>query len=108
MNIEHVIQVVREVSDATPDAVRACMQKVDVVVLLTPWKEIGMPDDVRGMYEGTFPSEVDDELEIEPPEGTIYLVCDNLQDKADARAVLLHEMAHALGLDETEVAGLGL
>jgi predicted Zn-dependent protease with MMP-like domain len=108
MNVEHVMEVVGEVAQATPVPIRLALHDVDVIVCRAPWKEIGMTDDSRGMYEGTFPSESDDELEIERPEGTIYLVADNLVDKADARTVLLHEMAHALGLDETEVAGLGL
>lgn len=108
MNVAHVCEVVSEVAAATPVPVRMAIANVDVIVLAKPWKEIGMLDDSRGMYEGTFSSGADDELVQEPPLGTIYLVASNLTDKDDARAVLLHEMAHALGLDETEVAGLGL
>lgn len=108
MNIEHVFEVVQEIAKATPQPIRWAMEKIEVTILLSPWKDIGMTDDARGMYEGTFPSGSDDEIEQERPEGTIYLVAANLTDKADARTVLLHEMAHALGLDETEVAGLGL
>jgi len=108
MNVAHVIEVLREVAAATPEPVAAALSDVEVVVCKSPWKKIGMTDDARGMYFGTFETSSDDELEIEKPEGVIYLVADNLTDKDDARAVLLHEMAHALGLDEHEVAGLGL
>jgi hypothetical protein len=108
MNVAHVIEVCDEVARATPDPIARALVEVEVVVLKSPWKKIGMTDDARGMYEGTFDGSTDDEIEQEKPEGTIYLVADNLADKADARTVLLHEMAHALGLDEHEVAGLGL
>lgn len=108
MNIAHVFDVVAEVASMTPLPIASALSDVEVVVCRYPWKAHGMTDDARGMYEGTFPSETDDELVIDPPVGVIFLVAENLQDKADARAVLLHEMAHALGLDETEVAGLGL
>jgi len=108
MNLAHVAEVVADVAQATPQPVALALARVEVVVLRSPWKEVGMTDDARGLYEGTFPSSSDDELAQDPPEGTIYLVADNLQNKVDAKDVLLHEMAHALGLDETEVAGLGL
>jgi predicted Zn-dependent protease with MMP-like domain len=108
MNVAHVAKVVMEVAASTPPPVARALALVEVVVLSAPWKEGGMADDVRGMYEGTFPSESDDELGGEPPEGRIFLVASNLADSGEARDVLLHEMAHALGLDETEVSGLGL
>lgn len=108
MNIRHVFDVISEVAMATPLPIAEALADVEVVVCRYPWKAHGMTDDARGMYEGTFPSEADDELVIEAPVGVIFLVAENLQDKADARTVLLHEMAHALGLDEPEVAGLGL
>jgi predicted Zn-dependent protease with MMP-like domain len=108
MNVSHVMEVVEEIAKATPLPIARALENVEVIVCRFPRKEAGMTDDARGMYEGTFPSESDDELEQEPPEGRILLVASNLRDKQDARDVLLHEMAHALGLDETEVAGLGL
>ncbi len=108
MNVAHVVQVVLEVADGTPEPIAEALLLVQVLVVSKAWKPSNIPDDARGMYEGTFPSGMDDELVMEPPEGRIFLVADNLQDKDDARTVLLHEMAHALGLDETEVAGLGL
>ena len=99
---------VNEVARATPVPVALALKDVEVIICVTPWKEAGMPDDVRGMYVGDFSSGIDDEIVEDPPVGTIYLVASNLTDKDEARNVLLHEIGHALGLDETEVAGLGL
>lgn len=106
MNLAHVLEVVGEISRATPEPVRNALAGVEMVVCRKPFG--GMPADVRGMYQGDFTNDTDDELVCDPPVGCIFLVADNLVDKDDARAVLLHEIGHALGLDEHEVAGLGL
>lgn len=107
MNLRHLYEVVAEIGANTPEPIRAALASVDVVICLKPFGS--MPSDIRGMYDGDFSSSTDDEGENhEPPVGTIYLVAANLADKADARTVFLHEIGHALGLDEHEVAGLGL
>lgn len=74
-----------------------------------------IPDDTKGMFLGEpMESEEDKDEEGEDtetvslPEGFIILVAANLADEKEAAIVLLHEVGHALGLDEAGVAQLGL
>lgn len=42
------------------------------------------------------------------PEGSIILVAENFRDQEEVQLVVLHEVGHALGYDEDEIARLGL
>lgn len=75
-----------------------------------------LPEDTRGVFVG-FPlsKESDDEgaedgpaEEFSDPDGFILLVASNIVDAETAKVVVMHEIAHALGMDEPTVDGLGL
>jgi len=67
---------------------------------------IAIPQDFRGVYLGAPIGDDDDEEEL--PDGVIVLNAAKLRDVQDVLDTLLHEYGHALGLDEDEVAALGL
>ena len=60
------------------------------------------------MFVGEFPDSVDEDQPSDPPHGVIFLVATNITNKNEAMQVLMHEVGHALGLDEQEVAALDL
>lgn len=72
-----------------------------------------IPADCKGVFMGE-PMEIEasDETEedetIYYPDGHIFLVASNIKDQDEAALVLMHEIGHALGLDEDEVKALGL
>jgi predicted Zn-dependent protease with MMP-like domain len=74
-----------------------------------------IPGDCKGCFIGS-PMEQDetddeegDEFEtVELPNGVILLVASNIPNTDEAVLVLLHEIGHALGMDEDEVKELGL
>jgi predicted Zn-dependent protease with MMP-like domain len=69
--------------------------------------------DCKGVFVGT-PTEVEDSDESEEeevvyyPDGFIILIASNIESPDEAKAVLMHEIGHALGMDEAEVQQLGL
>ena len=77
--------------------------------------DVLIPDDTKGVFLGS-PAEEEESEETEEdvievdPEGFIVLIADNLSTPEEAAVVLMHEYAHAMGMDEEEVkqAGLGV
>ncbi len=75
-----------------------------------------IPSDCKGLFLGEAMEHEDEDGEgdntdtetVSLPEGFIILVASNLADEKEAALVLLHEVGHALGLDEAGVAALGL
>lgn len=72
-----------------------------------------VPADTKGLFIGDpmerEESEEDAEEEtIIDPSGVIVLIANNLASKDEVVLVLMHEIGHALGLDEAEVKALGL
>lgn len=67
----------------------------------------------KGVFVGA-PTEVEDSDESEEeeivyyPDGFIVLIASNIESAEEAKAVLMHEVGHALGMDEAEVQQLGL
>jgi predicted Zn-dependent protease with MMP-like domain len=76
----------------------------------------GMPralvrQDFRGLYLGTCARTLDEDAGGELPDmpaGSIVLNSQALEDLADVRDTLAHEIGHALGMSEAEVENLGL
>jgi predicted Zn-dependent protease with MMP-like domain len=87
----------------------------DLEVLRAAVKESGqgrvaIPQNFRAVYLGTpLDPAVDDESDdVELPKGVIVLNASMLRNEQDVLDTLLHEIGHALGYDEDEIAALGL
>jgi predicted Zn-dependent protease with MMP-like domain len=69
--------------------------------------------DCKGVFVGA-PTEVEDSDDSEEeeivyyPTGFIVLIAANIESADEAKAVLMHEVGHALGMNEEEVQQLGL
>jgi hypothetical protein len=127
------VQLVKAVAAAflheLPQQVHDSLEGVSVQIVVDP--PPGVPSNVKAMFVGRQqmgdPEDDDDcdagawfdygptgELEMVEhggvllAEGTIYLLARNLETPDDAKIALAHETGHALGLDEAEVAELGL
>lgn len=105
--MDAVEQVVRNVWDQLPEPICSALSAVHIVITEKADELPDAPPDWNGRYVGTTIEADEDEL-IALPEGTLYLCAPNLKAEQDAMSVFLHEVGHALGLDEVEVADLGL
>ncbi len=103
--------------DSLGDEVQAALEHVEIVLAATyddpdlVTKGIGLPPDTRAVFIGDqaeLADEDDPGSEGTPAGGVIILVAAMLRDDDDVRLTLLHEVGHALGLDEDEVENLGL
>ena len=91
-----------------PTQIHDMLEHVSCQVLLCP--PHGAPADARGMFYG-FQQQggPDDELDdVHPARGSIQLYACNLASADEVQRTALHEFGHALGLDELDVAELGL
>lgn len=130
MNVAEVEECVNDVATMLPAGVAAAIQNVtvhvardrgDVEVLRAAVRDakIGtakIPHNFRAVFMG-HPLEAADEYDpdadpdAEPParvRGAIILNASLLRDSEDVLYTLLHEIGHALGYSEDEVAALGL
>lgn len=111
-------QVTREVLHKLPDKLRdeakACVIEFDIVSECRA-DEPDLDEDLLGLFEGNSRLDPTPESPHELPRIRLFL--DNLWDHADGdvtafreelRITLLHELGHYLGLDEDQVAALGL
>lgn len=111
-------QVTREVLRKLPDNLReeakACVIEFDLVSECIA-DDPELDQDLLGLFEGC--SRLDGTPETPQDLPRIRLFLDNLWDHADGdvdafreelRITLLHELGHYLGLDEEQVAALGL
>jgi predicted Zn-dependent protease with MMP-like domain len=97
--------------DELPSEINDSLENCSFVICSHPEDVIGadFPSDTKGVFDGTVDEGFDDEDENRhAPTGTLWIFAANLGDEADATAVVLHEIAHALGMDEDEVDALGL
>ncbi len=78
-------------------------------------KELTLPADCKGVFIGdprelmsdSDPGEEEPEVKYDA-EGYIVMCANNIADPDEALLVFLHEVGHALGLDEDDVKELGL
>ncbi len=92
-----------------PEEIPAALSQVQIQVLATPRESD--PADARGCFEGTQATpdlDMEEDGDEEPAVGTIYLFASNLPTTDLVHLTFAHEVGHALGLDEDEVAELGL
>jgi len=72
-----------------------------------------IPADTKGVFIGEQMESEDDDEESEfetvaLPNGVIALIASNISGDEEAIVIVLHELGHALGMDEEEVKALGL
>lgn len=96
---------------ALPEDLRAEVRGVKLRVLARPTPELveeGCEPGEGGAYivRGEEEMPLGDDLIDEKPQRAIYLFADNITDTAHVRRVLLHELGHACGMDEEEVAAM--
>lgn len=105
-----------EWADALGDiTIHVAANRQDLVVLRAAIKEAGqravsIPQDFRAVFLGTPVdpgADLDDE-DTAGPTGVIVLNAAMLRDEDDVLDTLLHEIGHALGYDEDEIAALEL
>lgn len=99
-----------------PDPIRACAQECVIQMeLMTAAGEEALDRDLLGLFEGASRMEASPGSAGEAPRIRLFL--DNLWEAAEqdpdtyrqqVRITLLHELGHYLGLDEDQVADLGL
>jgi predicted Zn-dependent protease with MMP-like domain len=111
-------QVVSRTLAGLPVALRSAaaecpIELVDMAVALR--EEVGLEPDLLGLFDGC--SRLDAQPEMPDQLPRIRLFLDNLWDfsenmpatyREEVRTTLLHELGHYLGLDEEDVAALGL
>lgn len=111
-------QVTRDVLGKLPDELReeanACVIEFALVSECMA-DEPDLDEDLLGLFEGCSRIDGTPETPLDLPRIRLFL--DNLWDHADGdvnayreelRITLLHELGHYLGLDEEQVAALGL
>jgi len=122
MKPEDVRTIVEAFTAELPEAIGEALEHVKIYYLasaaelpadaIEQCSELGVrfgPEE-PGMYLGTTIEgfDQDDSADADKPVGSVYLNAGQLPDEASVITVLLHEIGHALGLDEEEVADLGL
>src|SRR5215831_14816986 len=106
MKVNDLSRLVRETMSDMPTDIVTALAAVDVFAYGKPdGKHI--PSDARGVYIGTqLEGEEQETTDAKHPVGVILLYAGNIADEAEAMDVFLHEIGHALGLNEDEVAQL--
>ncbi len=107
--------LVAQAARALPDRYREELQRIAVVVEPRPRRHLGEPPDLLGLFVGPQVGDSDEtRAGALPP--TIILFQRNLERAAqdrdelfdEIRVTLYHELAHALGFEEDDVADMGL
>lgn len=130
MDTEILVAFVSEFAGGMPREIGKQLEDVEIIVAPTP--EIGtqelneiietddgkelepLPADCKGAFIGEqmeVEEDADGEGEFETaslPNGAIVLIAGNIANTEEAALVLLHEIGHALGMDEEGVKALGL
>lgn len=127
MNVDELEVMAQKFMSGLPGPVIEALTDVELVIVDEPSKavamlqeEIGdefkaedMPGDCKGVFVGS-PTEIEESDESEEeeivyyPEGFVVLCANNIESEKEGLMVLMHEVGHALGMDEEEVAKLGL
>jgi predicted Zn-dependent protease with MMP-like domain len=114
-------QIVEEALTSLPEAFQRALTVARIVREPMPWRELAgpeplsVPPDVLGLFVGPTLHELAEERSGELPPA-IYLFKRNIERAStdreelfeEIRVTLFHEIGHLLGLDEDEVAAMGL
>lgn len=102
--------IVAQTMKLLPESVRSTLVGVEIKVLRRAPK--GWAAEDRASFQGwpaTDDREAEDEGEDpELPDGVLTLAADRFNLDDDVQTTLVHELAHALGFDETDVSLMGL
>lgn len=129
MQHQEVVSLAEKFLSTMPEQVTEMLADVELVIANTPEEATAalagefedgfefeaFPADMRGVFIGE-PAEVEEEADTDSgdmetvlsPDGFIVLCAENLEDADQVAIVLMHEIGHALGMDEQEVNDLGL
>lgn len=128
ISFEQAQAIVTEFCETLPRPVAKDLEDVEILVCETrahaltrlsqliegdPVTDEEFPLDTKGAFIGDPASreesdETEEEEIVELASGFVVLNVENIATEDECRLVLLHEFGHALGLDEEEVAALGL
>jgi predicted Zn-dependent protease with MMP-like domain len=130
MNAEQLSVFVGQFAAGLPREIGKQLEDVELIVCETPeiaTQELNelldteddapaveaIPVDCKGIFVGEPLEREDDDEESEHetvslPNGVIAIIACNIKDGDEAVLVCLHEIGHALGMDEEEVKALGL
>lgn len=114
-------KIVEEALASLPEAFQRAVSVARIVREPMPWRELAgaepleVPPDVLGLFVGPTLHELAEDRSAELPP-VIYLFKRNIERASttrdelfeEIRITLFHEIAHLLGLDEDEVAAMGL
>jgi predicted Zn-dependent protease with MMP-like domain len=129
MQVEELEASAQKFMMGLPDQVIDALEDVELMVAASPelaravllkeyedeFDASELPDDCKGVFVGA-PTEIEagettdseEEEIVYYPEGFIVLIANNIPDEQEGLLVLMHEIGHALGMDEDEVKNLGL
>lgn len=126
MNLNDLETAVKETMNGLPQPIVDALIDVELMICENPEEaqkelkaELGdefkeeVTADCKGMFVGA-PTEIEENDDSEEeeivyyPEGFVVLCASNIESPAEGTVVLMHEIGHALGMSEEEVAQLGL
>jgi predicted Zn-dependent protease with MMP-like domain len=117
LSIEDVCTITLAAMGHLPEEILAVLRDVEIIVVDSPaapeLRHVRDADgnllgDFLGFYSGTAIAGDDAEEVHAAPLGIIWLNAAQLHDEEEVSTTLYHEIGHALGLTEDEVAALGL
>jgi predicted Zn-dependent protease with MMP-like domain len=125
MEQNQAVDLASELWHSLPDTLAADLSGVALRVIATPWAPLpeGVPPmrirrDQRGFFHGVQrvlgsddagadPLDIDwddeEAIQLSPASGWIVLVAANLRTQQELEACLLHEIGHALGMDDQKL-----
>lgn len=111
MDVETVETIAEWVLLNLPRPITDALDDIEIAIIDTvaDAPDLELEPDARGCFFGYETQGEDDaDEEGKPPVGVIVLVASALVDDEDVQKTLFHEIGHAVGLSEEEVADLGL
>ena len=109
MLVEQARDAAARILAELPQEVHDALEHVQVRVVA--WTPPGMRSDAQAVFIGRQQEgdpDDDEEEDVVRAKGEILVIASNLSSDEEVEQAVLHEIGHALGLDEFGVAELGL